>query len=214
MANTSHKKVKTVTTAVGKVYFPRLFVPGEFEGQSTGFTVDVVFEPDEEKRLIKLAEETLQEGKNDPQFKGKKWTRPFLPNTKTEKDDEVFKGATKFRFKKNDTYRDKSTGETKLSHPPAVFDMKGNPVTIDPNIGNGSLVRVAFKPQAYYASPTVHGVRFYMEAVQLVEVKPYDRDALGYGFELNPDADTSFNTSEAYAVDSGSDSTSGEGGDF
>nr|DAW75691.1 MAG TPA: DNA helix destabilizing protein [Caudoviricetes sp.] len=206
--NNMHKKQKPIITAVGQVYYPKIFTPGEYNGQSTGYTVDVVFDdPQAEATLTQLAEACLDEAKAAPEWKGKKWSRPFYPYSETEADDPVFKGKTKWRFKKNAEYTDRLTGETKQTLPPAVFDIKGNPVTDkDLIIGNGSLVRIAFIPRPYYASPTVHGVRFEMSAVQLVEVKPWERDAASYGFNVvGADADggedLSAYTSSPYEID-------------
>ena len=185
------RKNKTIITQAAPTYYPKIFTPGTYQGENTGYTLDLrIDDPNEQARLTEIAERALEEAKtNDPLFKGKSWKRPFYPWTETEQADPIYKGELRWRFKKNGEYKEKDTGKTIIARPPTVFDAKGKPIT-DPNtiIGNGSIVRAAFRPYVYYASPTVHGVRFELEAVQILELKEWERDATDYGFDIAADS--------------------------
>jgi hypothetical protein len=87
----------------------------------------------------------------------------------------------------------------KSQFPPRVFDAVGNKVTGDLNVGNGSVVKVAYKwaPYAGFGG----GVALYFQAIQIIELVEYaGGEASDYGFEPEQNG---FNVEDKFAAAAG-----------
>lgn len=78
------------------------------------------------------------------------------------------------------------------AYPPSVFDAKRNIIPETVQIGNGSIVKVAYQPNYY--SGFGGGINLYMKAVQVLEYVPYtgpDAESLGFDEEegFSPETD-------------------------
>lgn len=87
-----------------------------------------------------------------------------------------------FKFKMKAKYETRK-GDV-ITQKPTVVDAKGNPIT-DPDfhIGNGSIVKIAFKPRTWSVSGTGCGVTLIPMAVQVINHVPYSANSDGFGFE-------------------------------
>ncbi len=76
------------------------------------------------------------------------------------------------------------TFKTGVQYPPRVFDARGNKVTGELNIGNGSIVKVAGSYAFYGPELNGGGVKLYLSAVQVIELIEWKGGAAeDYGFE-------------------------------
>lgn len=70
----------------------------------------------------------------------------------------------------------------KSSFAPRVFDAVGNKINGDLNVGNGSVVRVSYRPNIYKGMGG--GVNLYFQGIQIIDLVEYSGgDADDFGFE-------------------------------
>lgn len=176
-------KNQQIVTPVGTAYYAHLFKPAVFEGKTGDYEINVVFPESYTEKLKGMIDKVLAQAKESPEFKGKKFTRPLLGYQEKDEDDEVFKGATVFKFKMKPEGTNRKTGET-FKRKVAVFDAS-KALVKDLNIGNGTTVKICAIVAPYYTSSTVHGVGLYMEAVQIINLVEWtgEKSADSYGFE-------------------------------
>lgn len=171
-----------MTTAKGTAqWFKVNTTVNEFQGKEQGYEAPVLFDEKETKRLVELAKRTLKEAQESPDFqdnkgKPKKWmNEPFMPFSTDEN------GKTTFRFKCSHLLKD---SEERRYVP--VFDAKGTPIGHDVAIGNGSIVKVNFSPSAYHVNANVNGVKFFLNAIQVIDLVTFGNgtaDAFGFDEE-------------------------------
>jgi len=122
--------------------------------------------------------------------KGNEEHRQFLRRLKQHLDDgatQLSKKLENMPWKKHLRAEDKSdTGlyevTFKSSFPPRIFDAAGNKINGDLNVGNGSVVRVAYSWVPYEGFKG--GVALYFQAIQIIELVEYaGGEAADYGFE-------------------------------
>jgi hypothetical protein len=96
------------------------------------------------------------------------------------------------------------TFKTGVKFPVRVFDAKGNKITGDLNIGNGSQVKVAGSYTFYGPDKSGGGVKLYLNAVQVVELVEWSGGeasdygfAAGEGFNVEAPFEAAFATPEA-----------------
>lgn len=79
--------------------------------------------------------------------------------------------------------KDKKTGEIRKRTLP-IFNAKGAPLKVPPQIGGGSEVKLALSAKAYYnATNGEVGVTYYLDSVQLLKLVEFQgRTAEGFGF--------------------------------
>lgn len=105
--------------------------------------------------------------------------RPF----KTVLDDEGDEtSSVKINFKMKAVITSKTSGE-KWVQRPNLFDSQGT-VLVNPNIGGGSEVRVAYEVVPFWTQKIGVGVTLRLKAVQVIKLVEYTggQDAKGYGF--------------------------------
>lgn len=176
-------KNQQIVTPAGTAYYAHLFKPAVFEGKTGDYEISVVFPKSYTEKLKGMIDKVLAQAEESPEFKGKKFTRPLLGYQEKDEDDEVFKGATVFKFKMKPEGTNRKTGET-FKRKVAVFDAS-KALVKDVNIGNGTTVKICATIAPYHTSKTVHGVGLYMEAVQIIDLVEWtgEKSADSYGFE-------------------------------
>lgn len=163
-----------ITSPKGEAFYPYLKSPEMYEGEVVGLTIQAKFSKKDTDTLIAKLEAELERAKGDSQFAGKKWAKePHMGFRENKDGDIVFKFKTKHEFKKGDDI---------IKRTVPVFDAKGKP--IDVNLGNGSIVRVAFQVVPFWKSVKLNGVTLFLDAVQVIELKEYggSTNAGNFGF--------------------------------
>lgn len=119
------------------------------------------------KKKLKMSEENL----------------PWGPELDRETEEET--GYTIFRTKLKARIKKKKGGFFDQS--PKVFDENGTPVAEVPNIGPGSVVRLAGQIHCWHNTAKGAGMSLWLEAVQLFELVEgfgQPKTAEGYGFAV------------------------------
>lgn len=113
-------------------------------------------------------------------------------------------GDLVFKFKQKAAIHSKKTGKT-YEVKPKVFDAKGQPITTAINLGNGSVVKVAFEPSPYFVpSSKAVGVTLRNFDIQVIELVEYgasnsvfgEEEGFEYDEEDNAVQDTDFTSEE------------------
>lgn len=157
-----------ITSPTGIARWPWLNKPdARFDPDGKGkFKLDLELDPTNEahkKFLVGLKNKTIEK---HPQG------RPPIIKQKDENDHETGKYLVRF----------------KSAYRPKVFDEHGHFLPDGIEVGNGSLVRVAFVENFYDAFGG--GMNLYLQAVQVLNlVEPKGMDAPDFGFEVK-DAET------------------------
>ena len=123
--------------------------------------------------ITEAVKENTKDGK-----KPKKAKPPY----KTFIDDEGQEDGISFRFKMKAKYETRK-GDV-VRQKPAIFDAKGTPIT-DPNfaVGNGSVVKIAYKVRPWNVAGNGCGVTLSPMAVQVINLVPYSANSDGFDFE-------------------------------
>lgn len=175
------KKFKQVVSPKGKAFWARLRVEEEYKGKPTGkYSIIVQFSQEDTNKLLKIIEAEYNSLKKTAEcFKGARPARGSAPNLGTKEDKE---GNTVFKFTTKSTIENKKTGET-LKKVVPVFDAKGRP--IDVNIGNESVVRIAFSIAPKCVDSKNYGTSLWLDAVKVIDLVEYggNQDAAAFGFE-------------------------------
>jgi hypothetical protein len=163
------KTYESITSAKGAAKYAKVNVSiDSYEGKDLGYCVSVYFDKATTTAMIadvnsRIAIEQSSENNVDAKGKPKKWlAAPFVPYA-TDDNDEVF-----FKFKTSHLRKD--TEERKYV---PVFDSKGKPMGNKVAIGNGSIVKVSYSPSTYHVSSNVNGLKFFLNALQVLELVEY-----------------------------------------
>ena len=196
MANDKKKKT-TYTTPKGSALFAHVkdidYGTDKFPIPDGQFVITLVLSEHESEALKQKLEQELSEAevfaeeKFDelkPVTKKKLGNLSFNPVCNEEYDkDGNETGNFLWRFKTAAFMKDKLTGKKKQRLIP-VFDSIGQPVKLKDELGNGSIVRVAFTTNPYFVEGQgMGGLSLYLSAVQLLKLEQFgQRDAKSYGF--------------------------------
>lgn len=134
-------------------------------------------EADEFKSIIdQLMDDAVNENATD-----KKKPKKAKPPYKVHEVDGQEDGMS-FKFKMKAKYETRN-GDV-IHQKPQIFDSKGKPIT-DPefSIGNGSIVRIAYKSRAWNVATTGCGITLSPMAVQVIDHVPYSANSNGFDFE-------------------------------
>lgn len=181
MAKSNYLKV---TSPKGEAFYPYLKSPEMYEGDPVGYTIQVKYSKKDTEALMAAIEAELERAKGDPAFKGKTWMKEPAMGCREKPD-----GSIMFKFKTKHEYeRDGEIIKRKVP----IFDAKGKPT--DVNLGNGSIVKIAFQVVPFWKSARNNGVTLYLDAVQVLELKEYSggsgsAGAFGFGEEEGFEAD-------------------------
>ena len=173
-----------VTSPKGEAFYPYLKSPEMYDGDPVGFTIQAVFGKKDTAALIKTIEDELERAKGDPAFKGKTWQKEPTLGFREKQD-----GTIMFKFKTKHEYEREGVI---IKRKVPIFDAKGKPDN-DVNIGNGSIVKVAFQVVPFWKSARNNGVTLYLDAVQVLTLKEYagggSAGAFGFGEEEGYEAE-------------------------
>lgn len=175
-----------------------------YKGNEQGYSLSLYSSDKETKDLKAIITEMLNKAKSDPNWEcapGEKpkaqdgadtpWEyRSRLP-IKKDKDGKCF-----ITFKSK--HKDKEGNRKYID----IFDKTGGRAGDDKfddfeglEIGNGSKGFVSFTPAVYWKSPINHGVKLFLNAIQLTDLVQRKKGgtAEGYGFTVSAPTDTDAN---------------------
>lgn len=187
MANEEKKEYVQKVTPAGEASWAKVNNTVDvYEGKEQGYVICFkAATQEDEDALIKLAHDTAQEAIDGEVFKDKKTGKPVkwlaeyaVPFVADEKGNMIFK------FKTSHMRFDKKSNEMVRKHV-SIVDSQNKP--IDVVIGNGSIVKISFSPSAYHINVRNNGVKFYLNAIQVLKLETYggntDGSRFGFGAE-------------------------------
>ena len=181
------KKAVIHKSPAGTAQYPRLTKPDTKFKPEGEYKVTLVLPGAEAQPLIELIDkamgESLVKAKMENPTKAKTIKVATDKPYKAVTDDEGNEtGDVKFNFKMAAKITSKKTGES-WEQKPDLFDAKGK-VLVNPKVGGGSTVKVAFELYLFYTPLVGAGVSLRLRAVQVLDLVEYNsRSASGYGFE-------------------------------
>lgn len=178
MANVKRQFVNGVTPK-GEARYAFIRKVETYEGQELGYSIQITFDEKTTKEFKEYLEQEFEKAKESYELKpGKKWSSEPSLGMHTLND-----GTITFKFKAKKTYKTKAGEEMTRTIP--VVDAKGHPIKAS-NLGNGSIIRVAFSLSPYWMSNNNNGLACYLRGVQVLKYIPYGgTDAASLGFNTN-----------------------------
>ncbi len=180
------KKAQKHLTPAGIAQYPRLTKPDTAFGNIDGiYKVTLVLPGAEAQGLVSLIDaamaESLKKARMENPTKAKAIKAATDKPYKAVTDDNGNEtGEVKFNFKMKAKITSK-TGES-WQQRPDIFDAKGK-VLLDPKIGGGSKIKVAFEIYPFWTQLIGAGVSLRLLAVQVLDLVEYNaRNASAYGF--------------------------------
>ena len=148
----------------------------EYEGKKK-LVVNMYFDDETEKKMKKLCDKYLADAKESDEFKDKKW-RPSndrcgyeIRNIKVNGKD-VEKALFKFWTNAMSEDEDGNMKKKVLPIYSAEKKMVINPYETE--IGNGSEIRVSFRPEAYWTSRDSNGIALYLNKMVVDKLVVFD----------------------------------------
>ena len=171
---------KSLVTPSGKVKWVK--VNTRFDEMNKKYTITVEFEnKDDEARMKAFCDNMLAEAKTHPKYEGKTWSADATTGYKEGED-----GSLLFTFKTNAFFPDKETHEVKQRYIDIADSHTKKMLGHNVALASGSIVRIMFKPGAYWSSTRINGINLYLEKIavdKLVEFKS-NSDFSAFGFEI------------------------------
>lgn len=168
----------------GSAMWAKVWESGEYNGQLTGYSIQVAPGENEKKRVLNLLTEVWEREKDevlkDKNFKLKDGYL-YLGGTEPDEDDED--QTRYFKAKRMHEYKDRLTGEMVPITLP-IFDAYGEPLPKGTLIGNGSIVTINVLPTVYAVKKDTYGVSLKLIALQVNKLVEYKKDASSFGFEV------------------------------
>ena len=162
----------------------------EYEGKKK-LVVNMYFDDETEKKMKKLCDKYLADAKNSDEFQGKNW-RPGNDRCGYEireiKVDGEKKEKALFKFWTGATTTDDS-GETRKKVLP-IFSVEQNKKLnpYETEIGNGSEIRVSFRPEAYWTSRDSNGISLYLNKMVVDKLVTFSGDSFDeFGIKMDDD---------------------------
>jgi hypothetical protein len=207
-----------VVTPIGAGVWPHLHSPDTKFDKDGVYRVQLAYDADsaEAASLVKQIdawvevaittenEQRVKDGKKP--LIGKQIKRADLPYKMELNDEGEETGRMLFNFKL------KAKGKTRegevFERRVALYLKGGAPLPKDKKIGGGSQLQVSYEPNPFYTGGLGAGVSLRMEAVMVHELVEWaQRDASGYGFDMDDTATQSVESSST-------DNDGGDDGDF
>lgn len=165
----------------------------EYEGKKK-LVVNMYFDDETEAKMKKLCDKYLADAKKSEEFKGKSW-RPANDRCGYEirniKVDGEEKEKALFKFWTGATTTDEDGNEHKKVIPIFAVEQNKRLNPYDTEIGNGSEIRVSFRPEAYWTSRDSNGISLYLNKMVVDKLVAYNGDSFdefGISVEENNDA--------------------------
>ena len=170
---------KTAKMMKGKALWAKVFEPDTKFDANGIYSVNVLIPEAEAVELCEYLDGVVQqryteEVKAKPKLKNGLSTKtPYEPEY-DQNGDPTGNIEFKLKLKAKVQARDGSTYEQK----PIVVDAKRTPMTDGTNVGNGSIVKVAYEPIPYMMASTKQvGVSLRLKGVQILELVEYGNGA-------------------------------------
>ena len=181
------KKAERFVPPKGIASYPYLTNPDTKFNPDGEYKVSLIVAGDAASKAIDFLTEQheVAVAKAKKENAGKRVKESELPFIENEDGTVTFKFKLKAKVtpKKGDTFEQK----------PALFDAKGKPLTGDPKVGGGSVVKVSYEVVPYYTAIAGAGVSLRLKAVQIIELKDYsgggNAESYGFGEEEGFEAD-------------------------
>jgi hypothetical protein len=197
------EKTKAVVykTPVGIAQYPRLTKPDTKFNPAGEFKISLILDAAVAQPIIDECEKIAAKKLADVKAENPKLVKQKLIKMCEDKpykpvlDDEGNPtDKVKVNFKMKAVIESKKTGQ-KWNQRPDLFDSKGT-VLVNPNVGGGSEVRVAYEITPFWTQKIGAGVTLRLKAVQIIKLVEYTggRDAAGYGFEAEDGYEASSET--------------------
>jgi len=165
-------------TPKGQAFWANLIKPETYKNVSTGkYSIKIMPSAKDASKLEAFLTAEFEKAiQGDKEFEGKKLKGE--PNFGMSEDKD---GNVLFKFKTNCEFTTKS-GEVVKNRVP-IFDSKGTPINC--NIGNNSIIKVAFSIRPYIMAANNYGLTMYLEGIQVLDLHEYNGavDAGALGFE-------------------------------
>lgn len=191
MINKKRQFINGVTPK-GECYYAFLRKPEVYEDKEIGYSIQIkMSEKDAAEFEDKLLSE-LEEAKDKFDLKaGKKWSSEPYIGKHVLKD-----GSVTFKFRAQ-THVKSKTGEVR-KRTLLVVDAFNNPITAE-DLGNGSIIRVAYSASPYWMNNSVNGMALYLKGVQVLKYVHFGSStAEGLGFTVD---ETGYNSKEDVAIE-------------
>ena len=172
------KKAERFVSPKGIASYPYLTNPDTKFNPDGEYKVSLIVAGDDASKAIAFLTEQHKEAvsKAKKENAGKRVKEGELPFIENDDGTVTFKFKLKAKVtpKKGDPFEQK----------PALFDAKGKPLTGEPKIGGGSVIKVSYEVVPYYTAIAGAGVSLRLKAVQIIELKAYSGggNAESYGF--------------------------------
>lgn len=172
------KKAERYVSPKGTASYPYLTKPDTKFNPDGEYKVSLIVAGDNASKAITFLTEQHEAAvakakKENAGKRVKEGDLPFIEN-----DD----GTVTFKFKLKAKVTPKN-GDS-FAQKPALFDAKGKPLTGEPNVGGGSVIKVSYEVVPYYTAIAGAGVSLRLKAVQIIELKEFSGGgtAESYGF--------------------------------
>lgn len=174
-------------TPKGECYYAFLRKPEMYEGNEIGYSIQIKMSEKDAQEFEDMLLTALEDAKDSFELKaGKKWSKEPSIGKHTLKD-----GSVVFKFKAKTEMKSK-TGEIK-KRTILVVDAHNNPIKAE-DLGNGSIIKVAYAAAPYWMNNNVNGMALYLRGVQVLKYVPFGGNtAEGLGFEVD---ETGYNSKE------------------
>lgn len=164
----------------GTAMFARLKKTEVINGKDTGkYTLMLALDKDGQQALWQDVQEVWNAFIATPEMQGKTvqqhWNNGF----------KKYKDVVYAKFGANAHIKTRQGDLIDITIP--VFDGAGNPLDLQGEIGNGSVIKVAYDLYPYYMSQAVHGVSLRLKAVQVLDLKVYNGGANASSFGFSTD---------------------------
>lgn len=179
---------KLVASPQGTAYWSKVNTVVDDNNGKLNFQISVEFDADTEAKMKKYCNGLIEKAKAMPEFDGKKWrNEPYMPYHTS--DD----GQTLFKFKTAAFVKDRTTGEDVKKVIPVVDVKKNKRLDVKTAIGNGSKVRIAFKPGVYWSTASSNGLNLYLESIAVDDLVKYGSgdDFSVFGITLDEESEES-----------------------
>lgn len=188
MANTKKdRQFINGVTPKGECYYAFLRKPEMYEGNEIGYSIQIKMSKKDAQEFEDMLITALEDAKDSFELKaGKKWSKEPSIGKHTLKD-----GSVVFKFKAKTEVKSK-TGEVK-KRTILVVDAYNHPIKAE-DLGNGSIIKVAYAASPYWMNNNVNGMALYLRGVQVLKYIPFGGNtAEGLGFEVD---ETGYNSKE------------------
>lgn len=197
MADTKRKN-PTKTTPSGIASWPKVVVPDSKFVKTGEWTTKFLLDPNAKgvaeflKYLDDAVDAAVAEMKQEHAKYAKQIKRVAAYRDATDKEGNET-GQIELTFKRPcqiTPEQGKNAGKTFELAPPRLFDAMGTPLTTDPKLGGGSVIKVSFEHWPYFSAKEKEvGITRRLLAVQILKLVQYDgsKDAADYGFEAEED---------------------------